>query len=427
MVEHIAIIGAGISGLLACKYTSSKGLTPIVFEYQDEVGGVRTKTIRTAKLQTPKSLSVLRFSWPPSLVQNFPTQNKVLEYIQSYAHHHGKPFGPKAKWKVTVQDTGSLYTEAQLVDFVMMCAGKYCDFPNIPELPPEKGPEVFQGKVIHSMEYSAMDYASAAKLVQGKRASHGFFNGVKAFAGIKQREHWNMPDFLPWGVPLAYLYRNRFSELLVHKPGQGILLSLLATFLSPLRWGVSKFVESHIKKKLRLAKHGMVPKHSFLKELNSCSMAKIPEGSFDRVEDGSIIMKKAERFSFCSEDILIEGEIEPLKIDLLVLATGFKGVHKLQATFTSPTFWDLMDKDTRLPLYRLSFTTFIRVSESIANLFTSEMTCRWLAELLDGTFKLSSITEMEEDVCQWNNYMKQSLGESYSRSCLSSVQIWYND
>ncbi|KAL0356515.1 UNVERIFIED_CONTAM: putative flavin-containing monooxygenase 2 [Sesamum calycinum] len=162
-------------------------------------------------------------------------------------------------------------------------------------------------------------------------------------------------------------------------------------------------------------------------------MATVPEGFFDRVEDGSIIMKKAERFSFCSEGILIEGETEPLKIDLLVLATGFKGVHKLKATFTSPTFRDLMDKDTRLPLYRecihprIPQLAFIGVSESIANLFTSEMTCRWLAELLDCTFKLPSITEMEEDVCQWNNYMKQSLGESYSRSCLGAVQIWYND
>lgn len=62
------------------------------------------------------------------------------------------------------------------------------------------------------------------------------------FAGTKhpctliyRAEHWIVPDFKPWGViSLAYLYQNRFSELFDRKPGQGLLLSLLATFLSPL-------------------------------------------------------------------------------------------------------------------------------------------------------------------------------------------------
>ncbi|KAK6129431.1 hypothetical protein DH2020_036833 [Rehmannia glutinosa] len=491
--QHIAIIGAGISGLLACKYILSKGFNPIVFESRDQVGGVWTKTIQTTKLQTPKSLYQFSdFPWPSSVAENFPTQKQVLEYIQSYAHHHdllkyikfnsrvlslsydgpsdeemgkwtlwggtGEPFGPKGKWNVSVQDTRTLRTEVHRVDFVIVCAGMYSDFPNIPEFPPEKGPEAFQGKVMHSMEYSSMDHASAAKLIQGKRVAVVGFQKSGMDISMECSSANGTPSvcsFAAWNFVLLSLITLRLLQassnhvLYYTEQNTGIcLITLHGEFLwgisikigSPgswfisLRWGISKFVESHIRKKLRLAKHGMVPNHSFLKEVNSCSVATVPEGFFDRVDQGSIVLKKARRFSFCSEGVMVDGETEPLEIDLLILATGFRGVDKLKAAFSSPAFRDLMDKeDTRLPLYRTCIhpripqLAFIGFSESIANLFTSEMTCRWLAELLGGTFKLPSIKEMEKDVSQWDKYMKQSMGEYYSRYCLDALQIWYND
>ncbi|KAF9608627.1 hypothetical protein IFM89_010112 [Coptis chinensis] len=45
---------------------------------------------------------------------------------------------------------------------------KFNDVPNIPDFPPNKGSEVIEGKVLHSMDYSAMDDASAANLIEGK-------------------------------------------------------------------------------------------------------------------------------------------------------------------------------------------------------------------------------------------------------------------
>ncbi|KAL2476937.1 putative flavin-containing monooxygenase 1 [Forsythia ovata] len=460
MGKKVGIVGAGISGLLACKYTLSKGLNPIVFESRDKIGGVWTKTIESTKLQTPKSLYQFSdFPWPAQVEQDFPTQNQLLDYLQAYANHfdllthirfNSKVVSlsyegpsdaqmetwssPRGKWNLTVENTSTISTEVEQVDFVIMCLGRYSDVPNIPEFPTNKGPEAFPGKVIHSMEYSNMDHAIAHKFIQGKHVAVVGFqksgmdismecstaNGVNHPCTLLYRtEHWNLPDYLPWGVPLSFLYQNRFSELLIHKPAQGLHLTLLAINSLPFgnRWGISKFVESHIKRKLRLAQHGMVPKHSFLKELNSCSIATVPQGFFDRVEEGSIKLKKAQCFTFSSEGILVEGEAEPLKTDLVILATGFRGVDKLNNTFASPTFQDCVTGKTRLPLYRecihprIPQLAFIGFSESVANLFTSEMRCRWLVELLVGTFKLPSIEEMERDVSQWDDSMKQSLGE----------------
>lgn len=123
------------------------------------------------------------------------------------------------------------------------------------------------------MDYAAMDDEKAAEFIKGKRvivvgfqksaldiameccAANGKHNLFKQtlrihpylfllsiwFAGVEnpctvlfRTAHWHLPDYLPWGFSLAYLYLNRFSELMVHKPGEGFLLGLLATILSPL-------------------------------------------------------------------------------------------------------------------------------------------------------------------------------------------------
>ena len=69
----------------------------------------------------------------------------------------------------------------------------------------------------------------------------------------------------------------------------------------------------------------------------------------------------------------------------------------------------------------------IGFSESISNVFTSEMRVRWLGELLDGAFKVPSIKEMEKDTVEWDRYMKRYSNGYYRRSCIGALHIWYND
>ncbi|TYH31799.1 hypothetical protein ES288_A01G201000v1 [Gossypium darwinii] len=485
MERKIGIIGAGVSGLLACKYILSKGFHPIVFESQSSIGGVWTKALETTKFQTPKPFYQFSdFAWPSSVTEYFPDKHVVLNYVEAYAKHFhllnhikfntkvagieyegsrdeeiqswslwggtGEPFSSRGKWKLIVEDLNTLSTEIYQVDFVIFCVGRFSGLPNIPEFPPNKGPEAFHGKVIHSMEYAAMDDEKAAEFIKGKRVIVVGFqksaldiameccsaNGVENPCTVLYRTaHWHLPDYLPWGFSLAYMYLNRFSELMVHKPGEGFLLGLLATILTPLRWAYSKFVESDIKRKLHLAKHGMVPTHSFLHEISSCLTSTVPEKFYDKVEDGEIKLKKAPSFSFCDNGVMVEDETAPIEAEVVILATGFKGEKKLKDMFVSQTFQNFIvgSPDAATPLYReciqprIPQLAVIGYSESIANLYTSEIRCRWLAELLDGTFKLPSIEEMEKDVRKWDEYLKQYSGGYYRRKCIGALHVWYND
>ncbi|KAF7842886.1 putative flavin-containing monooxygenase 1 [Senna tora] len=483
--EVVGIIGGGISGLLACKYLKSKGFDPIVFEAHTTIGGVWSKVSSTTFLQSPKPIySFSDYPWPSSSSE-CPSQLQVMEYVMGYAHHfnllkhikfnslvqgieydgpedegemkswdlwggNGEPFRANAKWKVLVKNTINDSSEVYRVDFVILCIGRFSDVANIPEFEEKKGPEVFKGKVMHSMEFTSMDDQTAAEFVKGKNVTVVGFqkyavdiamqcsqvNGEKyPCKMLYKTEHWCMPDLAPWGIPLPFLYFTRFSELLVHKPGQSFFHTLIATTLSPLRWALSKFVESYVKRKQRLAKFGMVPKQSFLRDLSASKIFITPEKFYDRVEEGSIILKKSPSFWFDEEGVVVEGESTPLKADLVIFATGFKSDHKLRDIFVSPTFQNLImgSPDAAVPLYRecinpeIPQVAVIGFSESLSNLYTSEMRCRWVAEFLSGKFKLPSIKEMKKDMEKWDKYMKEYSGNYYRRSSIAALHIWYND
>ncbi|KAL8196516.1 hypothetical protein R6Q57_024811 [Mikania cordata] len=478
--KQIAIIGAGVSGLTACKHCLSKGFNPIVFESESQVGGVWTKTIRTTRLQLPREMYQFSdFPWPPSVTDTFPTQQQVLDYTRSYATHFnliphinfnsrvkgisydgpssdtwslwngtGEAFPPDGKWNVIVENAGT--TKVYVVDFVILCLGRFKDVPNMPKFPEGKGPEVFQGQAIHSMEYSAMDNNKAAELVKGKKVVVVGFgktgldiarecasvNGPEHPCRIVyRRDHWKVGSWFPLGIPLMNLISGRFRELLIHKPGQGFLLSLVATLLSPLRWTIWKLLEMYVKTSLRLAKYDMVPPHSLSQDLHSGLLMYLPnpKNFIETIENGSIKLKKSQNFSFYDKGVMISEDNTQIEADIVIFATGFNGPKKLKDIFESPAFGDFIEGPPLVGLYRESIppripqVAIVGFSEGLSSLYVAESTSRWMVALLEGKFKLPSIKEMEKDVVRCATFRKQICGECYHSPALCGVEIWYND
>ncbi|RZC43397.1 hypothetical protein C5167_036344 [Papaver somniferum] len=474
--RRVGIIGAGISGLLACKYVLEKGFEPIVFESQPGVGGVWTHTPETTKLQTSKqAYEFSDFPWPCSVKEEYPNHNQVMEYLESYALHFGLlPYikfntkvininyyaqqgqdmrswshwggttdncfsNPKGKWEITTTSAAAVQLHLELnpkvyeVEFVILCIGRFGGIPNIPDFPPNKGPDAFvNGKVIHSMNYSAMGDSEAKKFVKGKRVTVIGFrksaldianecataNGVENPCTLLYRNlYWSIPaNYNPYTV-LGLLFLNRFSELMLYKPGEGRFLSLLVTLLSPL---------------LPLRKYDLVPAHRFSADVTSCSISIAPENFYDRIE-GSILLKKSKGFGFYANGLTFEDDATPpLETDIVILCTGYKGDVKLKHIFKSQTFQNYITGalNSTVSLYRecihprIPQLAAVGYSESYSNLYTSEMRCRWLAHFLEGGFKLPSIEEMEKDMLEWEKYMKRY---SSRGACIGAVHVWYND
>jgi dimethylaniline monooxygenase (N-oxide forming) len=60
-------------------------------------------------------------------------------------------------------------------------------------------------------------------------------------------------------------------------------------------------------------------------------------------------------------------------------------------------------------------------------MYVSERMSNWVAHFLAGSFQLPSIRKMEAEIQQWEKYKMKYNGTDFRNSCVSAVNIWYND
>ncbi|GLJ07601.1 hypothetical protein SUGI_0070610 [Cryptomeria japonica] len=452
-------------------------------ETKGGVGGVWRETFASTKLQTSRpAYQFTDFPWPSHVTALLPNHSQVMDYFNSYANHFGLldfilfntkvleirysgnesgassglwgksggPYDDGEVWEVGVQKSYGESIQWYHFDFLVLCVGKYGGLPKIPSFPLSKGPEVFQGKVLHTMDYSSFNEKEAYETVKGKRvviigyqksAMDFTVDCAEANQGdngppctmVFRRTHWMIPeDYLFWGVHLQYLYGTRFTQFLLGKPNQGFLLNLISFLFIPLRWAISKFVELSELWRFPLKKYGLVPDMSFLEEMTSCSIALLPNKLFPKVEEGLIRFQKSSSWSFYNEGIVVDDGTK-IEADVVVLGTGYDGDKKLKSLLPTK-FGDVLEKSGgALSLYRelihphIPQMAILGYSESLSNLHSSEIRSQWLAHFLSNKLVMPSVKEMEKNAKELEKYLEGIAGAFFWKTCHATFQIIDND
>ncbi|KAE8721992.1 putative flavin-containing monooxygenase 1 [Hibiscus syriacus] len=425
IISKIGIIGAGVSGIAAAKQLSHHN--PVVFEATDSVGGVwKTCAYNSTKLQSArKDYEFSDFSWPNRDDPSFPTHVEIVDYLESYAKHfdvlkfvkfnskvtelrfvgnpgtYVSPFPGHPVWQIAVQTNGSEILQWYAFEFVVVCIGKYGDIPKIPKFQNNKGPEVFQGKVLHSLDYCKLDKEAATQLLKGKKVAVIGYKKSAIDLAVECAEanqgpegepctmvvrtlHWTVPHYWVWGLPFFLFYSTRSSQFLHERPNQGILRTLLCYLLSPL------------------------------------------------ADKGNIVFKKSSNWWFCKEGIQFDDDTK-MKADVVILATGYDGKKKLKTILPDP-FRSLIEYHPSgiMPLYRgtihpfIPNMAFVGYIESVANLHTSEIRSMWLARYVDEKFKLPSAENMLGQIYK-EMEVSRRITRFYKRHCISTFSINHSD
>jgi len=150
----VFIIGAGPAGMAVGACLQKAGISSTILEQSDRVGASWHRHYERLHLHTDKDHSALPFLPFPREVPRYPSRKQVIDYLEAYTHHfHQNPrLGQRVVaarygngcWQVQTQDTH--YQAA----FLVIAAG-YNREPHLPQWPNQ---DSFQGRMLHSSQYT---------------------------------------------------------------------------------------------------------------------------------------------------------------------------------------------------------------------------------------------------------------------------------
>jgi dimethylaniline monooxygenase (N-oxide forming) len=233
----VCIVGGGWSGLVACKYMLQEGLSAVVLEATDHIGGVwhyrederdRGGVMKSTRTTSSKTVTEMSDFPMPDSFSHFPRHDEILDYLKRYCDHFHLREHIKLnvrvksverdsdRW-VTEDEQGNRYVSSKLI----VCSGVH-QFPNKLYEKDERF-VAFSGDYIHSAAYKKLttDYEDKTVLIfgGGETASDIAVEishvAKKVYLSIPHGQ-WFVNRYLPFGsmkepFPLDY-YTSRLRR-----------------------------------------------------------------------------------------------------------------------------------------------------------------------------------------------------------------------
>ncbi len=258
----VAILGAGVGGLVAARYLKSQGFSPTIFEVHHDLGGQWNRhnpnsgvwpQMRTNTAHFVTKLSDVQY---PDHIHLFPRNGEVMDMINDFADTFGLRDICRFAVDVTglrqvdggyeVTWTGNGETRSETFDRAVVSTGRYIK----PDIPAIDGLDRFTGDcgVTHAFDYkSPQMYRDRNIVVLGgsisslEVASDQSMMGTGRIYLSQRRQRYVMPKMIA-GTPLEYYAFTREGGLALGTTPVDELLVATKTFLetfggNPARYG----------------------------------------------------------------------------------------------------------------------------------------------------------------------------------------------
>jgi len=337
--QHIAIIGAGVSGISIANIWQKCGYTVTVYEASDKIGGQWNSTYSGVRLQnTAPQYQFSEFPWPFK-TDRHPKGENVLKYINAAAtkfnlniklnHKITKMITNDIGWKLTFKNG-----EEKDFSYVIIATGQYPggnkkrkpQFKNIDLYKGEittsiTSKEVFKNKEVAVIGFgkTALDFATWSATI-AKNTKHIF-----------RTPRWTLPDYL-LGIDYTRPFFARFgSDMMpswIHSSIMQRFLHKKLTFIVKYFWQLiaTLFLFQHRKN----AKLGTInknaldivipPKSQFIPDLRSAS-AVAPDRYYEHIAHKTIEAHKGEVSSFYKNGIVLSNG-KKIKADMVCICCG---------------------------------------------------------------------------------------------------------
>jgi hypothetical protein len=392
-LPNVCIIGAGVSGLTACKSLDDFGVPHTCFEASDEVGGNWyfqnpngvSSAYRSLHIDISKPSISFRDFPMPDRYPDYPHHTHIFEWLRDYADAFGvrrnirfntrvtrAERGPQGGWTITLDDGEQLRFDALLV-----CNGHHWD-PRIPSFPGS-----FDGPQIHSHDY--VDPSNPLEL-KGKRVLVvGIGNSAVDIVSELARKTVCEMVFLStrsgaYVVP-KYLFGKPADQVVKANPMIPAKLQRRAARLLPRIFSG------------RMEDFGLpTPNHNFLDAhptVSSELLGRLGAGDAQAKGDLAELLGDAVRFA--------DGSVE--RVDVIIYATGYN----VSFPFFEADF--LSAPDNILPLYKrmlkpdVDDLAFIGLGQPIPTIFPfSELQSKLAARWLSGDWAPPPEAEMRREI-----------------------------